>query len=301
MDRAAWAKLIPYLKGYTTHVIAAGETLWGIADTYDTSVSAILTANPSLDAMSLQIGTRIYVPFSFELVDERVPYTSSLTDLVLEGLKVRYPFLISGCIGKSVMGRDVCYLQFGEGETQVCYNACFHANEWITTPILLSKRKVAYRYLLYYYNLRRACEIQKNARVRRILSYGYGRTRTEDSKSCRGGNVEVKTYIDGVVGELKRLWKLLDISYDKFIRTTDEEHEKAVQKIFKKLYDKGDIYKSEYEGWYCTPCEAFWTKTQLVDGKCPDCGRSVDLTKEESYFFKLSNDKTFKTIRGIKQ
>ncbi len=137
VDRTVWAKLTPYLSGYTTHVITAGDTLWGIADTYDTLVSAILTANPSLDPMKLQIGTRIYVPFSFALVDERVPYTSSLTDLVLEGLKVRYPFLISGCIGKSVMGRDVCYLQFGEGETQVCYNACFHANEWITTPILL--------------------------------------------------------------------------------------------------------------------------------------------------------------------
>ncbi|MDE5698442.1 MAG: LysM peptidoglycan-binding domain-containing protein [Lachnospiraceae bacterium] len=136
-DRAAWAKLIPYLKGYTTHVITSGETLWGIADTYDTQVSAILTANPSLDAMDLQIGTRIYVPFSFALVDECVPYTSCLTDFILEGLKVRYPFLISGCIGKSVMGREVCYLQFGEGPTQVCYNACFHANEWITTPILL--------------------------------------------------------------------------------------------------------------------------------------------------------------------
>lgn len=136
VDRAVWARLTPYLSGYTTHVITAGETLWGIADTYDTLVSAILTANPSLDAMNLQIGTRIYVPFSFALVDEQVPYTSSLTDLILEGLKVRYPFLISG-IGKSVMGREVCYLQFGEGETQVCYNACFHANEWITTPILL--------------------------------------------------------------------------------------------------------------------------------------------------------------------
>ena len=136
-DRAAWAKLTPYLSGYTTHVVTAGETVWGIADAYDTQVSAILTANPSLDALKLQIGTRIYVPFSFALVDERVPYTSSLTDLILEGLKVRYPFLISGCIGKSVMGREVCYLQFGEGPVQVSYNACFHANEWITTPILL--------------------------------------------------------------------------------------------------------------------------------------------------------------------
>lgn len=136
-DRAAWAKLTPYLKGYTTHVITAGETLWGIADTYDTQVSAILTANPSLDAMNLQTGTRIYVPFSFALVDESVPYTSSLTEFILEGLRIRYPFLVSGCIGRSVMGREVCYLQIGEGQTQVCYSACFHANEWITTPILL--------------------------------------------------------------------------------------------------------------------------------------------------------------------
>ncbi len=136
-DRAVWAKLLPYLKGYTTHVITAGETLWGIADTYDTLVSSILTANPSIDAMNLQIGTRIYVPFSFALVDESVAYTSSLTEFILEGLRIRYPFLISGCIGKSVMGREVCYLQLGEGQTQVCYSACFHANEWITTPILL--------------------------------------------------------------------------------------------------------------------------------------------------------------------
>lgn len=137
VDKAAWEKLIPYLKGYTTHVITAGETLWGIADTYDTQVSAIQTANPSLDAANLQAGTRIYVPFSFALVDEGVPYTSILTEYILEGLQIRYPFLISGCIGRSVMGREVCYLQFGKGEKEVCYNACFHANEWITTPILL--------------------------------------------------------------------------------------------------------------------------------------------------------------------
>lgn len=137
VDRAAWTRIIPYLKGYTTHIITAGDTLWGIANTYDTQVSAILTANPSLDAMNLQAGTRIYVPFSFALVDERVPYTSILTEYILEGLKIRYPFLISGCIGKSVMGREVCYLQFGSGAKQVCYNACFHANEWITTPVLL--------------------------------------------------------------------------------------------------------------------------------------------------------------------
>ena len=97
-----------------------------------------------------------------------------------------------------------------------------------------------------------------------------------------------KAFVDKQVATLKSLWERLDISYDKFIRTTDDYHEKAVQKIFKKLYDQGDIYKGEYEGWYCTPCESFWTKSQLVDGKCPDCGREVELTKESSYFFRLS-------------
>ncbi len=97
-----------------------------------------------------------------------------------------------------------------------------------------------------------------------------------------------KQYVDEIVSGIKDLWKLMKIANDKFIRTTDDEHVEAVQKIFKQLYDQGDIYKSEYEGWYCTPCESFWTKTQLADGKCPDCGREVELTKEESYFFRLS-------------
>jgi methionyl-tRNA synthetase len=97
-----------------------------------------------------------------------------------------------------------------------------------------------------------------------------------------------KQYVDEIVSGIKDLWKLMRITNDRFIRTTDDEHVEAVQKIFKKLYDQGDIYKSEYEGWYCTPCESFWTKTQLVEGKCPDCGREVELTKEESYFFRLS-------------
>ena len=97
-----------------------------------------------------------------------------------------------------------------------------------------------------------------------------------------------KQFVDELVDNLKTLWKRLDISYDKFIRTTDDYHVESVQKIFTELYKKGDIYKSEYEGWYCVPCESFWTKTQLVDGKCPDCGRDVELTKEESYFFRLS-------------
>ncbi|WPX09108.1 methionine--tRNA ligase [Anaerocellum danielii] len=97
-----------------------------------------------------------------------------------------------------------------------------------------------------------------------------------------------KEYVDEIVASIKELWKLMNISYDDFIRTTEERHKKVVQKIFTKLYEQGDIYKSEYEGWYCTPCESFWLDRQLVDGKCPDCGRPVERAREESYFFRLS-------------
>lgn len=97
-----------------------------------------------------------------------------------------------------------------------------------------------------------------------------------------------KEYVDNVAGEIRRIWDLMNTSYDKFIRTTDEDHEKQVQKIFRKLYDQGDIYKGHYEGMYCTPCESFFTESQLVDGKCPDCGREVLPAKEEAYFFKMS-------------
>ena len=100
--------------------------------------------------------------------------------------------------------------------------------------------------------------------------------------------VTPKEFVDNVSGEIKKIWDLMDTSYDKFIRTTDEDHEKQVQKIFKKLYDQGDIYKGHYEGRYCTPCESFFTESQLVDGKCPDCGREVQPAKEEAYFFKMS-------------
>jgi len=100
--------------------------------------------------------------------------------------------------------------------------------------------------------------------------------------------VTPKEFIDPIIDNAKDLWKSLDVEYDKFIRTTDEEHVKCVQKIFNKLYEQGDIYKGSYEGWYCTPCESFWTESQLVDGKCPDCGREVKLTKEDAYFLKLS-------------
>ena len=100
--------------------------------------------------------------------------------------------------------------------------------------------------------------------------------------------VTPQAYVDHIVEGIKRLWQLMDIDYDDFIRTTDERHVKCVQGIFEQLYKQGDIYKSEYEGWYCTPCESFWTELQLKDGKCPDCGRPVEKTKEESYFFRLS-------------
>ena len=100
--------------------------------------------------------------------------------------------------------------------------------------------------------------------------------------------VSPQEYVDKVAGEVKRLWDLMGTSYDKFIRTTDEPHVKQVQKIFTRLYDQGDIYKGYYEGLYCTPCESFWTQSQLVDGKCPDCGREVKPAKEEAYFFKMS-------------
>ncbi len=108
-----------------------------------------------------------------------------------------------------------------------------------------------------------------------------------ENKAKEAG-ITPKEYVDRTADEIKRIWDLMNTSYDRFIRTTDEDHETQVQKIFKKLYDKGDIYKGAYEGMYCTPCESFWTKSQLVDGKCPDCGRPVQPAHEEAYFFKMS-------------
>lgn len=107
-------------------------------------------------------------------------------------------------------------------------------------------------------------------------------------EKAKEAGVEPKAYVDKTSGEVRRIWDLMDASYDKFIRTTDDDHEKQVQKIFKKLYDQGDIYKGSYEGMYCTPCESFWTESQLVNGRCPDCGREVKPAKEEAYFFKMS-------------
>ena len=107
-------------------------------------------------------------------------------------------------------------------------------------------------------------------------------------KKANEAGVTPKEYVDEIIENAKDLWKSLDVEYDRFIRTTDEDHIKTVQKIFKKLYEQGDIYKGEYKGLYCTPCESFWTETQLIDGKCPDCGREVTEVSEEAYFFKLS-------------
>lgn len=105
---------------------------------------------------------------------------------------------------------------------------------------------------------------------------------------AEAAGISPKEYVDGVAAEIKKIWDLMNTSYDKFIRTTDDYHIETVQKIFKKLYDQGDIYLDSYEDWYCTPCESFWTETQLVDGKCPDCGREVHKQHEEAYFFKMS-------------
>ena len=132
------------------------------------------------------------------------------------------------------------------------------------------------------------------ARYKREQGYDvYFQTGTDEHgqkielKAADAG-VTPKEFVDGVAGQIKEIWDLMNTSYDKFIRTTDDYHEKQVQKIFKKLYDQGDIYKGHYEGLYCTPCESFWTPSQVVDGKCPDCGRPVQPAKEEAYFFRMS-------------
>ena len=132
------------------------------------------------------------------------------------------------------------------------------------------------------------------ARFKRQMGYDvFFQTGTDEhgmkiEEKAKAAGITPKQFVDNVSTEIKRIWDLMNTSYDKFIRTTDVDHEKQVQKIFKKLYEKGDIYKGEYEGLYCTPCESFWTESQLIDGKCPDCGREVKPAKEEAYFLKLS-------------
>ncbi len=132
------------------------------------------------------------------------------------------------------------------------------------------------------------------ARFKRYLGYdvcfctGTDEHGQKIEELAKEAGISPKEYVDGVAAEIKNIWDLMNTSYDKFIRTTDDYHEETVQKIFTKLYEQGDIYLDSYEGWYCTPCESFWTDTQLVDGKCPDCGREVHKQNEEAYFFKMS-------------
>lgn len=132
------------------------------------------------------------------------------------------------------------------------------------------------------------------ARAKRMEGYDvFFQTGTDEhgekiQLKAEAAGITPKQYVDNAAGEIKRIWDLMNSSYDKFIRTTDDYHEKQIQKVFNKMYKKGDIYKGSYKGWYCTPCESFWTESQLVDGKCPDCGREVKMAEEEAYFFKMS-------------
>ena len=132
------------------------------------------------------------------------------------------------------------------------------------------------------------------ARFKRLQGYDvYLQTGTDEhgekiELKAKDAGVTPKEFVDEKAADIQRIWDVMNTSYDKFVRTTDEQHEKVVQHIFKYMYDKGDIYKDEYKGHYCTPCESFWTDSQLVDGKCPDCGRDVEEKCEEAYVFKLS-------------
>ena len=159
---------------------------------------------------------------------------------------------------------------------------------YITTPIYYPSGKLhigsAYTTI--------ACDVL--ARYKRMMNYdvfyltGLDEHGQKIQQKAEEAGITPKEFVDNVSDEIKRIWDLMNTSYDKFIRTTDADHEAQVQKIFKKLYDQGDIYKGHYEGMYCTPCESFFTESQLVDGKCPDCGREVQPAKEEAYFFKMS-------------
>jgi methionyl-tRNA synthetase len=195
-----------------------------------------------------------------------------------------------------IIYRDIIkYILFGE-TGRGCFNSSIYTGGfivkrgkyYITTPIYYPSGKL---HIGHSYTTVAADTM---ARYKRLQGYdvmfltGTDEHGQKIQRVAEQEGVTPKEYVDRIVDGIKSLWSLMKITNDKFIRTTDQEHVKAVQKIFKKLYDQGDIYKSEYEGWYCTPCESFWTETQLVDGKCPDCGREVELTKEESYFFRLS-------------
>jgi methionyl-tRNA synthetase len=159
---------------------------------------------------------------------------------------------------------------------------------YITTPIYYPSAS------LHIGNTYTTVAADALARFKRLTGYdvmfltGSDEHGQKIQRKAEEKGVTPKEYVDEIVAGIKDLWKMMNISYDKFIRTTDDYHIKAVQQIVETLYKQGDIYKSAYEGWYCTPCESFWTETQLVDGKCPDCGRPVEKAKEEAYFFKMS-------------
>ncbi len=159
---------------------------------------------------------------------------------------------------------------------------------YITTPIYYPSSK------LHIGNAYCTTAADTVARFKRLSGYDtYFLTGTDEhgqkiERIAKEKGVTPKAYVDDIVAGIVDLWKIMNIGYDDFIRTTDERHEKVVQQIFQDLYDRGEIYKSSYEGWYCTPCESFWTELQLTNGKCPDCGRDVERTREESYFLRLS-------------
>ena len=159
---------------------------------------------------------------------------------------------------------------------------------YITTPIYYPSAK------LHIGNTYTTVAADTLARFKRLTGYdvmfltGTDEHGQKIQRLAEAKGVTPIEYVDPIVKGIKELWETMNISYDKFIRTTEDYHVEAVQKIFKKLYDQGDIYKGKYEGWYCTPCESFWTENQLIDGKCPDCGRPVELDSEESYFFNMS-------------
>ena len=159
---------------------------------------------------------------------------------------------------------------------------------YITTPIYYPSTK------LHIGNTYTTVAADALARFKRLNGYdvmfltGTDEHGQKIQRIAEEKGITPKEHVDEIVAGIKELWKMMDISYDKFIRTTDDYHKKTVQKIFKQLYDQGDIYKSSYEGLYCTPCESFWTETQLVNGNCPDCGRPVEKSKEEAYFFRMS-------------
>lgn len=137
VGNSVWNQLLPYIKGYFVRKVRRGDTFWSLAQRYDTSVKSIITANPNVESQGLAVGQTLTIPFGFSVVPTNISYTSHLTAYVMEGLHARYPFLVRGSVGKSVMGKELLSLSIGNGTKEVAYNASHHANEWITTPVLL--------------------------------------------------------------------------------------------------------------------------------------------------------------------